>query len=160
MLAAGDRFGSLRVWDTATGTVTATLNLPSRLIMGAAFAHDGRTLAVATIRTEAPRSVPPEERGRVVLWRVGEPRVCGTLSGHAHGTMAVTYSPDGKTLATGGSDRLVRLWDVATGEERVALGWHLDDVRQVAFSADGRWLASISKDGGVRLWPWRQLLGE
>jgi WD40 repeat protein len=67
---------------------------------------------------------------------------------------AVAFSPDGKTLASGGWDEAVRLWDVATGEERRRLDGHRRGmVAAVIFSRDGRHLASRGGlDGTVLVW--------
>jgi WD40 repeat protein len=64
----------------------------------------------------------------------------------------VAYSPDGKLLASAGSDKLIRLWDAATGAEVRQLTGHDGPVYSVAFSPDGRTLASAGADKTVRLW--------
>jgi WD40 repeat protein len=64
---------------------------------------------------------------------------------------AVAFSPDGKRLATAGSDDAVRLWDVATGKRELPGPGHAEPVQCVAFTPDGKGL--ISGDGlTVRLW--------
>jgi WD40 repeat protein len=63
----------------------------------------------------------------------------------------LTFAPDGKTLAGGGWDHTVRLWDVATGEERGVLRGDMA-VMAVAFSPDGQLLASGDLGGTVTLW--------
>ncbi|MBY0524766.1 MAG: serine/threonine protein kinase [Gemmataceae bacterium] len=97
-----------------------------------------------------PRQVPPENRieggpGDLVAL-LGDPRL--RHGGHA---FVVAYSPDGKTLASGGEDRTVYLWDAANGKKRIALMGHGGPIAGVAW-ADGKTLVSSSHDGTVRVW--------
>ena len=62
-------------------------------------------------------------------------------------------SADGKVLATGGFDGLVKLWDMATGDELPPIQAHADPVMSVAFSPDGLVLATASLDQTIKLWP-------
>ena len=59
---------------------------------------------------------------------------------------------DGLTLASGSNDKTIRLWDVATGENKQTLTGHTENVYSVSFSLDGLTLASGSKDKTIRLW--------
>jgi predicted NACHT family NTPase len=68
---------------------------------------------------------------------------------------AVAFSPDGKLLATGGSDGVVRFWDVTSGRELLTCKGHSNLVVSVAFSPDGKTLASSSSDRTVKLWDCR-----
>ncbi len=63
-----------------------------------------------------------------------------TLSGHTECVNAVAFSPNGKALATAGSDCLLKLWDVATGKETFSVK-HPLNATSVAFSPDGKLLA-------------------
>jgi hypothetical protein len=64
----------------------------------------------------------------------------------------MAFAPDGKTLATGSFDGMIRLWDSATGQKVRELEGHTAAVYALGFSGDGRNLASGSFDKSVRLW--------
>ncbi|TEB33592.1 WD40 repeat-like protein [Coprinellus micaceus] len=64
----------------------------------------------------------------------------------------VAVSPDGKCIASGSEDGLVRIWDAQDGKEVEVLEGHSQCVNSVAFSGDGQHLASGSADCTVRLW--------
>ena len=69
---------------------------------------------------------------------------------------SLTFSPDGKTLASASVGRPphndLKVWEVATGELQASLSGHSEHIFCVAFSPDGKALATTSQDKTVRLW--------
>jgi WD40 repeat protein len=109
-------------------------------LFDAATGKEIRRLAGHQARTFAPA----QKKGAfdLLVGSVGEGNVT-----------TLAFSPDGKTLASGGWDDTVRLWDVAGGRELRRLVAHKAMVARVAFSGDGKVLASRGGlDGVLRLW--------
>jgi WD40 repeat protein/serine/threonine protein kinase len=82
-----------------------------------------------------------------------------------HGAQCLALAQDGKTLASAGSDKVVRVWaSAALTKGPILLGGHSGPITALAFSPDGKTLASGSRDRTVRLWTLSprqpQLLGE
>lgn len=83
----------------------------------------------------------------ISLWNVANNKSLAELTGHEDGVWSLAFSPNGRWLASGSSDKTVRIWDVITRQSLIRLA-HGDWVKDVAFSADGGTL--ISDDGTVQ----------
>ena len=107
------------------------------------FSPDGHTLAIGV----------SSNTGIVLLWDVTTDTEIGILWGHIGGVQSVSFSPDGRTLASAGSiDGTIRLWDMDTLTEIGILRGHTGWVNSVSFSPDGKTIVSASNDHTVRLW--------
>jgi WD40 repeat protein len=133
----------ISVLDPTTGAELLQLPAENDHIWGVAVSPDGRHLASACINHTV--------------------RIWDYLSGHSVRTFAsnapfygVAFSPDGRLLAAGGGGRdwdssgEVKIWDVATGDERLSLPGH--GAKFLAFSPDGKRLATGGTDLTVRIW--------
>ena len=125
-----------------------------------AYSPDGKTIATGsrdkTWVTTGPRgsSISPVRDFTVQLWDVTTGEEKATLRGHERRIYAISYSPDGATIATAGGrgDNTVYLWDTATGKSKGMLERHTGSVNAVVYSPDGNTIATASSDDTVRLW--------
>ena len=127
--------GVIRLWDTTTGKLRDTIDV-SEDILTLAFSPDGTILASSGGWPNYP----------IRLWDVAMRQLRDTRFDNTGSPYALSFSPDGKTLVSGGRDNTVRLWDVQTGELKNRLKGHRDDINAVIFSQDGEILESGSDD--------------
>jgi len=75
-----------------------------------------------------------------------------TYRGHSGSVYAVTWSPDGKRIASGGADGTVQVWEASLGGYVLTYREHSDAVYAVTWSPDGKRIASGGADGTVQVW--------
>ncbi len=63
----------------------------------------------------------------------------------------ISYSPDGKTIASCSSDKTIKLWNAENGKEINTLYGHSDLVFGISYSSDGKTIASCSSDKTIKL---------
>lgn len=168
LLSAG-RDETIRVWDVRQRErprLVRTLRLEigtgwQGALYSCALSPDGTLLATGGHGFE-------DDRGLITLidWQHAE--VLGVLRGHASSVFSLTFSPNGKWIASGGADRMVRLW-WAPGNGQSTSMWacaatlagHRRSITSLAWAPDGRQFVSASRDNTLRTWRiekgrWRQ----
>ena len=137
MIASGSDDGTIRVWDTGTGT--QMLNIPSRKTDSLAFSEDGKILASS-------------DPVNIQLWDVGTGTQLKSLKAKNDSVTVLAFSTDSDVLACGNRDGIIRLWDLSNGNELTTFKGHVDRINALSFSPDGKMLASGSTDGAIFLW--------
>ncbi|KAG0260294.1 hypothetical protein BG011_001995 [Mortierella polycephala] len=74
------------------------------------------------------------------------------MVGHQKTVNHVSFSPDGRYIASGSFDKSVKIWDSRDGKFIASLRGHVGEVYQVVWSSDSRMLLSCSKDSTIKLW--------
>jgi WD40 repeat protein/serine/threonine protein kinase len=156
-LATGCADGTVRIWDPRTGTLARALPRQSKALSVVEFSPDGHYLATATTNLYSPPAYSTEP-GEVTIWDADTGRPIRRLEGHTVGVFDVTFSPDGRYVATSCADGLVRIWNASrpSPEPEIRLK-HATQVRQVVFLPDGRRIATaggtlFSSRVEVKIW--------
>jgi WD40 repeat protein len=153
LIAAGDNFGYIRLWNTATGEpVGARMRAATGGFTGVndlAFSPNGKLLASG------------DGGGYLRLWAVpsgdpvGSPQAVNPGADDVSGgVVGVAFNPDGTLLATADSLGYVRLWNPATGQPTgtpTRLQTSPGGLMGVVFSPDGKLLATADSDGNADL---------
>ena len=139
VLASAGTDRTIRLWDGLTGKPIGSLNGHTDVVRALAFASDGRHLA----------SVSNDQTVRVWDWT--NRRAVAVYPEH-YQVSAVTYSPDGLTLASADEGGFIQLRDSGTGQTRRVVRADDREVRALAFSPDGETLAAAGMSRTIRFW--------
>mmetsp|Transcript_21950 Transcript_21950/g.43600 ORF Transcript_21950/g.43600 Transcript_21950/m.43600 type:complete len:306 (+) Transcript_21950:3-920(+) len=144
-IISGDEDGNIRVWDLTTNSCSYHLDVT-----------DGKSpVRSLTVASDASLVVAANNRGTVMVWRLGKGNFDLAHKIDAHNTYCLkcVLSPDVKWLATASADKTVKIWNVEKNFalEKVITG-HQSWVWDCSFSADSAYLVTASSDKTARLW--------
>ena len=137
---------SLELWDAESHEKQSDLETIRERVTSLKSSRDGRQVAAGALS------------GAVYAWNLDGGKGKTVFNAHNGLVMGLAFSPNGKILATGGADQVIRLWDVnsfwndKTQAPLAVLSGHEGEIWDLSFSANGALLASASKDGTARLW--------
>lgn len=153
------------VWEIGERTASGRLPVWKQ---GEFLAHEGPLFAVAFSPHDERKVATAGYDRRVLLWNPAEARPVNLparverlssveqaylpLVGHTAPIRALRFSPDGRSLASGGDDNALRIWDVGSGRSITTLRRHARPIKSCAFSADGQRVASGGDDRQVLVW--------
>jgi WD40 repeat protein len=142
LASATERHG-LRIWDVATGALVAHPEPRSGIDRAVHWSPDGRLVAAGGSGSDT------------ILWETRGWTIAGRLPRRSTVVSAIAFHPSGSRLATA-DDREVRMWDVESGREVLALQGHVGTINCIDWSRDGSMLLSGATDGTIRLWSARR----
>ncbi|HEY9826456.1 MAG TPA: NB-ARC domain-containing protein [Stenomitos sp.] len=141
MLASCSLDSTIKIWDVSMGLCQKT------------FSDSARWVRCCDISPIHLIMVSGSADGHLKLWDLNcSASPHAAFAAHCGPVLAVAFAPDGKTFASCGADRLIKLWDSETLRCLQVFSGHSRWVRSVAYSADGRTLMSCGQDETIRLW--------
>jgi WD40 repeat protein len=146
--ASGGIGGTVEFWSAPTGEPLTVLDDDSRRELRAvAFNREGTMLATGSEGKHYLASLP-----KINLWDIGARKLVHTLDGHTDTINSVTFTRDGKRLASGSDDMSIRIWDAFNGTEIQKLDGHFGAVTEVALDPTQQQLVSGSGDMTIKIW--------
>jgi WD40 repeat protein len=112
-----------------------------------------RDIAQFGISKDGQRLVTGDGYGDILMYQLESgTELLRIQDAHSGIIVSAKLSPDGKWIASGGSDHVVRLWDAEAGSLLQKFLGHNSVVNTVAFSPDGKQLASGGWDQVIKIW--------
>ncbi|CAE6469379.1 unnamed protein product [Rhizoctonia solani] len=138
----------IHVWDEQTGELEYTIG---PIETDGAYDSEYQEFWPAAFLFDAKRVVCGSRSGRIYMQDGNEPSF--SFTGHNDQVSSITFSPDGKSFASGSANGVIMIWDASTGDRLFdPFTGHYRSINSVVFSPDGTQVASGSDDKTIRLW--------
>ncbi|MBW8051387.1 MAG: hypothetical protein FVQ77_13810 [Cytophagales bacterium] len=173
-LATASNDKTVKIWDFETGSEKQSYSEHLRKVKCVAISPDGRYVASAggDIQQTANKKILERNNRIVIIREVSTGKIIRKIAAHKKLIRTLTFSPDGKYLASGGDDKTIKIWSLEDTSESVTLsgqihpkhtthlhgktdakskahkGWIFD----LEYSPDGKFLASASGDKSAVIW--------
>ena len=181
VMTVGGSHPEIRLWESVTGKLIATLAGHPGGTEAGEFSSDGRklvtcgrdrtlkiwnTMTLALERTlvghaelvararfspDGEKLVSASYDHTAVVWDVARGTPIATLA-HATEVLDARFSPDGTRVITASKDKLAQIWDLGGRGESIRLQGHADKIAAAMFSPDGARALTASNDRTVRIW--------
>lgn len=120
-------------------------NLIAHRVTSVDFSADSSRLLIA--------SGIPSRRGELQVFNVADgSRALYLPQAHDDVIYSAKFSPDGKRIASGGADKYLRTFDVATSQQLRRFEGHTSYVLGVAWKRDGQIIATSGADNTIKVW--------
>jgi WD40 repeat protein len=144
------------VGESQLGRTAVCKQCGHKFTLSASLADTSRSQRRFAAGTAQPTAAPAgasQQVGRFqIRWDTTNGQELSTLHGHSDAICSLTFSIDGKRLASGSADKTVKIWNMTNGKEELTLSGHSSAVTCVVFSPDGKRIASGSSDNTMRIW--------
>ena len=150
----------LTVWNVDDAKLVKRIYTRAERAYGMAFLPDGKLVVAGgrpgqegDVRIFDLKAAGKTENGVTILDGINDPKVMiKQLLDVDDSVLCLSVSADGKKIASGGCDRIVRVWDVATGKLEHSIENHADWVLGVALAPNGTHLLTCSRDKTAKVW--------
>ena len=126
-------------------------NLLGATLQDTVFTENFDVITTVAICSSGRYWAAASKRGELHVWREAGRTLHRIWQAHADQIWTMAFGPDERTLATGGQDGMIKLWDLEQSS-LLWMDWHAGSVLRVIFSPDGRTLASGGGDAIIRFW--------
>ena len=154
ILVSGSQDQTAKLWDISTGEILHTWKVEGREVWSVTFSPNGKIIAAGCDGMTLAHDIDHDE---VRLWDITSPNNEIILSGHDSAVYSVAFSPNSQILASGSTDKTIKLLNVEAENKQTplikTLYGHTNAITSVTFHPfQNNLLASSSVDGTIRLW--------